>query len=86
MELKKGKPNANELVPLLQAGNDDGDRIIPRGSRVRFVPIAVFGGELTRIELLRFANPANRIRFRGERADVKFLRCKRPLAEALRRS
>ena len=82
----RGKPNASEIVPQLQAGTDDADRIIPRGSRVRFVPIAVFGGELTRIELPRFANPANRIRICGERVDVEFLRDKRPLAEALRRS
>ena len=86
MDLKRGKPNASEIVAQLQAGADAADRIILRGSRVRFFPIAVLGGELTKIELLPFANPANRIRFRGERVDVKFLRCKRPVAEALCRS
>ena len=84
MELKRGKPSASEIVPQLRASAIIADRIIPPGEQVRFRPIAVFGGDLNRIERERLLRDDNLIRFRDQRIPVRLLRCGRPLADALR--
>ena len=84
LELKAGKPDASEVVSQLRAGARIAERIVPRGSQVRFAAIAVFGGGLHRKERDDLLKPQNRITFRGERSPVTLVRCGDTLASALR--
>ena len=86
MELKRGKPNTSQIVRQLQAGSDVADRIVPDQAQIRFRPIAVYGGELRRIERDNMLKNANRIRFRSQRQLVKLVRCGTTLYNALRLS
>ena len=86
MELKRGKPNASQIVRQLQAGADIANRIVPNQAQIRFRPIAVYGGELRRIERDAMLKNANRIRFRNQRQLVKLVRCGTTLHNALRHS
>ena len=83
MELKRGKPKASELVAQIRAGVRIAERIVPADSQVRFVPIAVYGGGLRRIERDRLLSGRNRITFRGESRPIKLVRCGTTLAAAL---
>ena len=83
MELKSGKPEPSEIAPQLQAGADVADKIVPRGAKVEFMPLAVFGGSApsdTRV----FKKSAYRIVFREQRKEIKLHKCRTPLALALR--
>ena len=86
IELKRGKPNASQIVRQLQAGANVANRIIPNQAQIRFKPVAVYGGELRRIERDTMLKNANRIRFRKQCQLVKLVRCRTTLYNALRRS
>lgn len=82
LELKKGKPNASEVVDQLRAGAQFADQIIPKDVSAHFLPIAVFGGKLHKSELNKFRQ--SQVNFRGKKVRVELLRCGRRMAEALR--
>ena len=82
LELKRGKPDANEIVGQLQAGARFAERIVPEGASVQFRPVAVYGGKLHRNEVNRFRR--SQIRFRGRRVNLELLRCGRRLNDILK--
>ena len=84
LELKRGKPNASEIIPQLQSGANIADSLVPAGTDVTFRPVAVYGGQLTRIERNRLLARRNRIRFRDLRLLTTMVRCGTELAAALR--
>ncbi len=84
LELKKGSVRASEMVGQLRAGARFADRIIPRNTTARFLPVAVYGGKLHRDEVNKFRQSANQINFRGKRVRVELMRCGRRMVEALR--
>ena len=86
MELKRGKPNASEIVPQLQAGADIADKIVPRDAKVQLRPIAVFGGRVVANELRMFAKRTTRIRFRNRTIKIELLRCGKQLVDVLKRA
>ena len=83
MELKSGKPEASEIAPQLQAGADVADGIVPRGAKVEFRPLAIYGGSAPR-DTRVFRNSAYLIRFRSQSFEIKLRKCRTPLALALR--
>ena len=84
MELKKGKANASEIVPQLQAGASVVDELVPDDATVDFRPVAAYGGGLHKHE--RNAFRKKRIRFRQQREIVRLIRCGAPLPHALHAS
>lgn len=86
MELKKGGLGARAVIEQLQAGAKFAEKIIPRNEQVSFLPIAVFGGKVHRIELRKLQQSTNQIRFRNQRSNIKLLRCGSPLAEAINKA
>lgn len=83
MELKSGSPNVSEIAPQLQAGADIADGIVPRGAKVEFMPLAVFGGSGPR-DARVFTKSAYRINFRSQSIEIRPHKCRTPLALALR--
>ena len=83
MELKSGKPEPSEIAPQLQAGADVADKIVPRGAKVEFMPLAIYGGSAPR-DTRVFKKSAYRIVFREQRKEIKLHKCRTPLALALR--
>ena len=83
MELKRGEVSASEVASQLQAGADIADRIVPADANVKFRAIAV-SGSMSRAERRELDKPANQIRFRNVKFRVTPLRCRAPLANALR--
>ena len=86
MELKRGKPNASEIVPQLQAGADIADRIVPIDAKVQLRPIAVFGGRVAANELRMFAKKSNWVDFRNRTIKIELLRCGKQLVDVLKRA
>lgn len=84
MELKRGKPNASQVVLQLQAGADVADKIIPRNAEIQFRPIVVFGGGMSGVETRLFAKDSSRIRFRNQQREIKLHQSRNPLALAFR--
>ena len=84
LELKKGRAHASEIVEQLRAGARFADSIIPRGSRVRFLPVAVFRG-IRKNEREQFRRANFLIRFRGRSEEVRLLECGQLMVDALRR-
>lgn len=85
LELKRGKLDSGEMVEQLRAGAEFADRVVPKGASVRFLPIAVCGGKVHRIERDKLRSNASRIRFRGQYVYIELLKCGQALAEKLRR-
>ena len=83
MELKSGKPEASEIAPQLQAGADVADKIVPRGAKVQFRPLAIYGGSAPR-DARVFKTRAYQIRFRSQSFVINLHKCRTPLALALR--
>lgn len=87
LELKKGKPNASEIVPQLQAGAEYTERIIPHGAEIQFRPVVFYGGELRDSERRRFRKAF--IHFRDPktrkvvRETIILRRCRTPLKDVL---
>ena len=86
MELKQGKIRATEVVRQLRAGARFADQVVPKNTEVNFLPVAVHGGKVHRIERRSLQRKASQIQFRGKPEIVKLIKCGRPLAGALRAS
>lgn len=83
IEMTASAARVAKFLPQLRAGAQIADRLLPSGVRVRFRPVAAYGGELRRIERDNFLKPANHVRFRGKTTPVKLVRCGSPLTKAL---
>ncbi len=84
VELTKSAARVSKFLPQLRAGAAIAEKLLPQGARVRFRPIAAYGGELRRIERDNFLKSANRVRFRGKPELIRLVRCGSPLANALK--
>ena len=83
VELTTSAARVSKFLPQLRAGAEIANDLIPRNLQVRFRPIAVYGGELRRIERDNFLKRANRVVFRNKPTPVKLVRCGSPLTKAL---
>ncbi len=81
LELKRGSPNATEMVSQLQAGSGVAQARIPDEHNTHFLPVGAFGGRLhiTQRDKLR----KSRVSFRGKQYQIKLIRCGTPLKTAL---
>ncbi len=86
LELKRGQPTANEIVPQLRAGASIAEDIVPRNAEVKFRPVAAYGGELKRHQWNHFRKKVNWIRFRNQSEGVRLIRCGASLEQALKSS
>lgn len=82
VELTESAARVSKFLPQLRAGADIADQLIQQ-VQVRFRPVAVYGGELKRIERDSFLKPANHVVFRGKQVPIKLVRCGSPLTKAL---
>ena len=83
LELKRGKADASEIVPQLQAGASVAEGIVPARASVKFQPVAAYGGDLRRHQTNAFRNARNRIKFRQGRKPVRLIKCGTSLELAL---
>ena len=84
MELKRGRPDAGEIVSQIRAGARIAEHIVPGDSSAWFVPLAVCGGGPNRIERDELLKPRNWIAFRGTSRPVKLVKCGTTLGAALK--
>ena len=83
VELTTSAARVSKFLTQRRAGAEIANDLIPRNLQVRFRPIAVYGGELRRIERDNFLKRANRVVFRNKPTPVKLVRCGSPLTKAL---
>ena len=83
LELKRGKLHAKVVVAQIQAGATVADKIVPRGVRTRFRPVAAYGGTAHRAELRLLTT--SRVRFRSQENRIALVRCGTPLLGALQK-
>lgn len=81
LELKRGSPDAAEMVSQLQAGSSIAQARIPDEHKTHFLAIGAYGGRLhiTQRDKLR----KSRISFRRKQYQIKLIRCGTPLKIAL---
>lgn len=84
IELTSGAARVSKFLPQLRAGADIANRILPKDARLKFRPVAAYGGELRRSERDNFLKQANHVVFRNRATPVKLIRCGSPLTKALR--
>lgn len=84
VELTASAARVSKFLPQLRAGAVIADKLLPQGGRVRFRPIAAYGGELRRIERDNFLKSTNKVRFRGKPELIQLIRCGSPLTNALK--
>ena len=83
IELTASAARVSKFLPQLRAGAEIADGLLPHGIRVRFRPIAAYGGELRRVERDNFLKSANRVHFRGKTTPIRLVRCGSPLTKVL---
>ncbi len=81
LELKRGSPDATELVSQLQAGSNFAQAWIPEDHKTQFRPVGAFGGRLHKSQWDRLRRA--RILYRRKRYEVKLIRCRTPLSVAI---
>ncbi len=81
LELKKGSPNATEMVRQLQAGANFVQAKMSTQHRTRFLPVGVYGGNLKALQKKKLRQA--RILFRQMKYEIKLIRCGKPLKEVL---
>ncbi len=84
LELKSGQFHAGEFVRQLQAGATAAEEWVPRSAKVRFRPIAVVGGGMTKDEWNKSRQKRNAVRFHGRSELLRSLSSGQKLADELR--
>lgn len=84
IELTASAARVSKFLPQLRAGAAVAERLVPQGARVQFRPVAVYGGELRRIERDNFLKSANQVSFRNQKQKIRLVRCRSPLTKALK--
>ncbi len=84
LELKRGRFHAGEFVRQLQAGANAAEKLVPGSAKVRFRPIAVVGGAMTKEEWNISRQKRNAVRFRGRQELLRSLKSGQRLADELR--
>ena len=85
VELTTGRKRASVFLAQLAGGASVADRLLRRGTLVRFKPIAVHNGGLDPREIRNLRKPANRLRFRDKLEFVQLARCGARLSSLLNR-
>ena len=83
IELTASAARVSKFLPQLRAGAEIAEELLPQSARVRFRPVAAYGGELRRTERDSFLKSGNRVDFRENSVPVKLVRCGSPLTNAL---
>ena len=83
LELKRGRFRAGQCLRQLKAGAQAADELVPENAKVRFRPIAVYGGVLHSAQLLRLRRYGGII-FRDIHEPVRLLKCCEALTDQLR--
>ena len=83
VELTASAARVSKFLPQLRAGAEIANKLLPQDVQVRFRPVAVYGGELKRIERDDFLKRANHVVFRRKLVPIKLVRCGSPLTKAL---
>ena len=81
LELKRGSPNATEMINQLKAGSGFAQDRIPAKHKTRFLPVGVYGGRLHTSQRDRLRKA--RISFRGKKYEIELVRCGTPLKNVL---
>ena len=81
LELKRGSPDATEMVEQLQAGSGFAQVRIPAKHKTQFLPVGVYGGRLHKDQMDKLRKA--RISFRSKKYEIKLIRCGTPLKTAL---
>ena len=81
LELKRGGPDATEVVLQLQAGSGIAQALIPDEHKTQFLPIGAYGGRLHKSQRERLRRA--RVLYRNKRYEVKLIRCGTQLRVAL---
>ena len=84
VELTASAARVSKFLPQLRAGADIADKLLPQNVQVRFRPVAVYGGELKRIERDGFLKRTSHVVFHGKPVPIKLVRCGSPLTKALK--
>lgn len=84
IEIKSGGVKGSKVAAQLQGGATVADGWIPKGKRLRLIPILVHGGTVHKLERKRLR--ADRIKIRDYTAQVVLIRCGTPLGNALNRT
>ena len=84
LELKRGRFHTGEFVRQLQAGAKAAEKLVPRSAEVRFRPIAVVGGRMTKEEWNRSRQKQNAVRFHGKYELLRSLSSGQKLVDKLR--
>lgn len=81
LELKRGSPDASEVILQLQSGSGIAQAMIPHEHKTQFLPVGAYGGRLhkSQWEKLRRA----RVLYRKKRYEVKIIRSGTQLRAAL---
>ena len=85
IELKSGQFEVNHSLRQLRAGAEFMERIVPKDSAVRFLPIIAHGGRIHPNQRSRLRRSNNRVEFRGKAVQVELLQCGQALTQALSR-
>ena len=84
IELKSGNVDAGQVKEQLQTGADFAHgRLVTNDTRVRFRPVAAYGGKIHRSQTEALKKPQTRVRFGNETYEIKLIRCGAALAGAL---
>lgn len=83
VELTASAARVSKFLPQLRAGAEIANKLLPQDVQVRFRPVAVYGGELKRIERDNFLKRTNHVVFRRKPVPIKLVRCGSPLTRAL---
>ena len=81
LEMKRGRPHADEMARQLQSGADLASSLIPEDLQVRFMAVGVYGGTLRRSESDRLRR--KKVRFRRKEHGVTLVRCGKALSDVL---
>ena len=84
LELKSSGLDIGKVRSQLEAGARIAERVVPRASSTRFVPVAVHGRPLPRKRIKDLYKSENSIPFRNNHYQIRLLRCGDSLSRALR--
>ena len=84
IEMKRGDVDLSEIKKQLQAGTDFAAReLLPQGTDVGFLPLAVHGGDLPRFVSRQITKSQHKIRFRSKQYGIELRRSGQSLASVL---
>lgn len=84
IELKRGSVDAARVKEQLQTGASFAqEKLATKGAKIRFRPLAAYGGKVHRSQTEALKKPQTRVRFGNKTYEIKLIRCGDTLAGAL---